>query len=261
MADIGAIGSSTITTANQVIYNASWFSVILIGVLAIVGLIVFLLYKKTFNVDVIIVRTANGVDFTTGHKGKFFIKGRSNEYRFKIWAAKKNKLLYNEEGISPKFVNGVEDATTKKNRKMIFLSPNSDGFLIPLSVKPETYIEAYEVLLADGVTKQPRKKETHVLKSEYGAVDVSWLESEATKLLNLFDTRSFIDKWGTIIILIGMILVAGALVFTAYKFMAASDNMTEVLRSQSQLIETIARAQNATNNVNIGQPINTIIAG
>lgn len=261
MADIGAIGSSTITTANQVIYNASWFSVILIGIIAIVGLIVFLIYRKTFNVDVIIVKTANGVDFTTGHRGKFYIKGKSNEYRFKIWGARRNKLLYNEEGISTKFVNTVEDIKTKKNRKMIFLSPNSDGFLIPLSVKPETYIEAYEVLLSDGVTKQPRKKETHVLKSEYGAVDVSWLESEATKLLNLFDTRGFLDKWGTIIILIGMILVSGALLFTAYKFMAASDNMTEVLKSQSQLIETIARAQNATNNINIGQPINTIIAG
>lgn len=261
MADMSMIAENSLRTVSDVTYTASWFSIILIGLCLIVGLIAYIIYKKGFNVDVIIVRNSNGVDFTTGLKGKFFIKGKSNEYRFKIWGAKKNKLLYNQEAISPKFVNSVEDAVTKKNRKMIFLSPNTEGFLIPLSVKPEIFEEAFEVLLSDGVTKQQRKKVSHVLKSEYGAVDVSWLEAEAQKLLALFDTRGFLDKWGTIIILIGMVLVAGALLFTAYKFIAASENMTLVLQSQGQIIETILRAQNSTNTLIAGQPINTIIAG
>lgn len=262
MVDATGIGSGFVQGAAATSAALGWYSLIGLCLVLIAAIVAFIIYKKGFNVDVIIIRNANGTDFVTGLKGKFYLKGKvPNEYRFKIWGAKRNKILYNEENISPEHVFSVEDAQTKKVKRLVILSPNQDGFLFPYKLKPEIYEEINEVLLSDGITKQLRKKVTSVIKGEYGPVDVSWLQGEAQKFREIFDGRTFFDKWGAIIILIGMILVAGSLVYVAHKFGVASENMSAVLDAQLEMTNTILRTINGTGVPAQGQPINTIIAG
>lgn len=263
MVEIGSTMSGIAQGASATTAQLAWYSVIGLCLFLIAAIVAFLIYRKSFNVDIIIVRNSNGVDFITGLKGKFYIKGKlPNEYRFKIWGAKKRKLLYNEEAIKPENVFSVEDSKTNKIKRLVILSPNKEGFLFPYKFSPKTYEEVREILLSDGITKQLRKTETTVIEGEYGSVDVSWLQGEAAKFREIFDGRGFFDKWGTIIILIGMILVAGALVWAAYKFAAASTNMSAVLDAQMEMTNAILRTINGTGvPSSAGQPINTIIAG
>lgn len=255
---MSGIGANLATSAGEAASTIGLYSLILFIFAAIIGVIAFLIYKKSFNVDIMIIRNANGTDVHVGLKGKFYLKGKNNEYRFKIWGAKRHKLLYNEEGIKREDVYIVMDTKTKKNRDMVILSPNTEGFLVPLKVQPRIYEELYDVLQPDGSNIKEVKRSA-VLKSEYGSVDVSWLQSEAAKFKDLFDDRAFLDKWGTLLILIGMILVTGGLIYVAYQFGKSAENMAFVLDSQSQLISAILNSNSTS--IQLTQPINTIIAG
>lgn len=259
--DIGSAASGLMTSATQATQTLSYYTFITLIIAIFAGALWFIIYKRSFKVKVMIVKSTNGIDFTTDLKGKFFLKGKNtNEYRFKIWAAKKHKLLYNEENISPKFIYNSINAATGKNEQFVILSPNSEGFLCPIELKPQEFIQTIEEKDTASGNRITRVKKTTVLQADYGPVDVSWLQGEATKFRELFDTRGFLDKWGTIIILIGMVLVAGALLYCAYKFAAASANMSLVLQNQGELLQAILQAQNNTAKI-MGQPLNTIIAG
>lgn len=234
--------------------QGGFIALIILVLIALFGLIGFVVYRNSFKVDVIIVRLGNGAPFKTGLKGKFYIKGKGNEYRFKIYQSKKHKLLYNQEAVTPENVT-QEENSKGQIRQLVILSPDDEGYLTPMRLTPEVY--SYKKMVFNKDTNTPEEKivKTPVLKAKYGSVDVAWFGTESAKYKEMFDTRTLWDKWGLIIVACVMLLTLGA-------FMWNSNKMADVavhLDSASQVIST-ALMHVANNGTAVTtQPINSVI--
>ncbi len=234
------------------------FILLIVLLLAVLfGLIGLILYKRSFKVDIIIVRLGNGAQFKTGLKGKFYIKGKGNEYRFKIFQARKHKLLYNEEAVTP------ENTTQEENfrgqiKQLVILSPNDQGYLTPMKLTPEMYSYQKKEFYKDTTGAEKEKivtVSTPVLKAKYGSVDVAWFATESNKYREMFDTRTLWDKWGLIIVACVMLLTLGAFMWNTSKNVEVAQSLAvsaEVIRDALMHV-----AQNGTAITT--QPINSIV--
>lgn len=209
--------------------------------LAVVGGIVgFIIYKGTFKVKVnIYTLKESGIALKTGLKGKFYIRGKANNHkRFKIWGAKRHKLLYNEENITEDFIYLAEE--NGKLVQTINFAPDSEGFLTPLKIKPRMYEE--NVLDAEGNVEKVIK--TTVLTSEYGIQDVAWNQSENEKWLDLFGNRDKTLQWILIVLCIVAAVAIACVLYIIYK---TGQHQAVITESSQVLAEScFLLIQNAT---------------
>lgn len=229
------------------------YFMLFLALMIFAGILIFFLYKKSFTVDVNIYNfKEDGVALQTGLKGKFYIRGKANNHkRFKIWAAKRKKLLYNEENVTEDFIYLAE-----KNGRLvqtINFAPDSEGFLTPLKLRPTVYEQP--VYDAEGNVEKVIK--TKVLISEYGIQDVAWNQSENEKWLDLFGNRDKTLQWILIVLCIVAVIAIGCVLYIIYKSGQQQASMAETARI---LADTAALlAYNATGTTPGAGPFVTTI--
>jgi len=256
------------TTANAAFNTgmnvAGIIAVIIIGLAIIGGCIGFMLWRRTFNIDVIIVRFGNGTDFRTGLKGKFILKKNKDgtkEWRFKIYNAKKHKLLYHQESISPE--NIYHHEIRGRVGKMIYLAENSEGYLVPMEIKPKVYTYTQPVLDDNGKpVKDESGKikeqtiETHVLKSAYSHVHTAWLSADREKIKQLYKKDDNMLLWMMLLFGFCFAVMVIAILYNGHKTTQAMEQFAIGSQSIADAMRYLgANMTNATQS----QPINTVI--
>lgn len=237
--------------------TAGFIAFLILILLAIVGFIAFVIYRKSFNIDIILTRFGTGPDFRTGFKGKMYLTGKSNEYRFKIWNAKKHKLLYNKEAINPEDIYQHEDAT-KKVKQLLFLGYNSEGYLVPLRLTPEEYLYQKNEYDASGKIIGTKTYKTNVIKSQYQQVDVAWFATETEKWKNLFRPIDNNQMWMLIVVAVVVVLALGAFMYNSHLTAKATENFAGAAKTIADAVTLLAN--NGTMPVGTAaQPLNTVI--
>lgn len=232
-------------------------AVIIFGLLVIGFAVGFMLYVRTFNVDVIIARFGNGTDFRTGLKGKFILKKNKDgtkEWRFKIYNAKKHKLLYNEESINPE--NIYHHEIKGRVGKMIYLGENSQGYLVPLDIKPQVYRYKQPVLNDEGKPIGEKEVETHVLKSAYSHVHTAWLSADREKIKQLYKKDDNMLLWMMLLFGFCCLVIGITIMYNGHKTTQAMEQFA----IGSQAIADAMRYLGANmTNATQAQPINNVI--
>jgi len=238
MIDTAAISSTASTTGFTLFILLTVITIVLTIGLAIA----FMLYKRTFNIDVFVMKyNDNGVEVNAGLRGKIYIKGEGTAARFKIWGAKRHKILYHEEAIQPE--NIYNQIIGNRVKRIIFMSPDSEGFLHPLKVTPEVITLKTKVYNKEKQEEEEVIEQRKVLKSTYTALDNAWLQTEAEKYNNMFDTRSAAEKWGFIIIVIVLIITLVAFLWVAHKVSANSAQMAEASQLLAETVQIVYQNQ------------------
>lgn len=243
--------------------NVTFFFMLLFLLLAVVfGIIAFFVYKAKFNIDLIII-PFNGQPTLTGVKARdYFVKGK--DYRFKIWAAKRLKLKYNEESIEPSQIS-IHKKANGKVRRLIFMSMDSSGMLVPITVMPETLAYTLRKIGDDGKETEELVKTT-VARAKYGDVDEAWGSVEKDKWTSLFRPNDKQFMWGFVILCCLVVLALGAFLWGINKNAEVAESNLAVAsqqaRSNALMVESLCviteKCVNST-NPSTGQPFNSII--
>lgn len=259
MVDVSSVGVAA-SNAYSTGISVMGIVVILILFLAIAGFgIGYLFYVRSFNIDVILVRFANGTDIRTGLKAKVIMSGKEGEgkdMRLKIFGAKKHKIQYNEEAINPDDLYSVETPGGRIKR-MLFMGIDSEGKYVPLSIKPEmyTYIRDKKDQLGNKIGEE--KYSTPVLRANYKMVDVAWYQTQVQKFKHLFQKPDSMHMWMLIIVSVVIVFCLIAFMYNTHKTTQAMEQVA--LASESIARATQALATNLTGNAPSAQPIYTVI--
>lgn len=163
------------------------YTIILLVFMVIVGIILWLYFdKKSYNTSVIILRPrANtGVfDLEAGYLGKHYVD-RAKEVRFKIFQSKKKGIRYNNEAIPQKYV--VKRFIGGKYNPLVFMTPNSEGWLQPTMVTLDT---------------------ANSLLAQVDNADISYYQTELELMDAMFNKKGFIEKYYLLILIFLMIVV------------------------------------------------------
>lgn len=255
---IAGVGAGAAQSANTAFFFMILF--LLMGIVA--GIIAFFVYRSRFNIDIIIM-PFNGQPTLTGVKARdYFVKGK--DYRFKIWAAKRLKLKYNEEAIEPSQVT-IHKTANGKVRRLIFMSMDSSGMLVPITVQPETLAYTLRKIGDDGKEVETLVK-TSVVRAKYGDVDEAWGSVEKDKWTSIFRPKDAQMMWGFIVICALVVLALGGFLWGVNKNAEVAETnqqiASEQARSNALIVETLCviteKCLNST-NPQTGQPFNSII--
>lgn len=243
--------------------NTTFFILLLFLLLAIIGAaMAFIIYKKKFNIDIIII-PFNGQPTLTGIKARDF-SGKGKAYRFKIWSAKRLKLKYNEEAIEPSQIS-IHRTANGRVRRLIFMSMDSTGMLVPITVQPETVVYTLRKINTEGKEVEEIVK-SNIIRAKYGDVDEAWSSVEGDKWTSLFRPNDKQFMWGFIILCVLIVLALGGFLWGVNKSAeVAESNLAiaqEQARSNGLLAETLCVVtQKCLNNTDArtGQPFNSLI--
>lgn len=230
---------------NAGIYQVSLMFMVILIICGVLGFIGFMMYKKTFNVGIMIFdNTKGGVLIRDGFRGKY-TQLRPGEFRFKIFDAKKYRFRYNQESLSPEdFYPDI--AKNGKLRRKVILAYDTEGQLVPLRLSPMKSLVAKLDVKGNPVRRDdgsPVIEERNYLGAAVKQVDVAWYFKELDKIDELFDARSAFDRWGWVVLVACMILILGAFMYNSYKFGTAAANLLEVTK---HTVEIMQWSQNGT---------------
>lgn len=244
---VGSIDTQAIgAAANKGALYFATVSLYLLILLGGLGLFAFLLYKKTFNIRITVL-DSNGILVRDDYKGKLN-QVRPGEFRFQIYQAKRHKLRYNQESLSPDDLTNDVSARGKVSKRL-FVTIDSEGQLVPLKIEfkkklvPVTDSTGLPMMKEDGTIEY---EETTTAVAKVKQVDIAWFYKEYDKSGEVFDARSFFDKNGWLILVICLVLTLGVFLYTAYKFGAAATKMGDVVKAQGDLIRFMELARNGT---------------
>ena len=239
--NVSAIQQGAYQTAN----TASTFGFyLLIGLL--LGALMFLwFYKRSFNIRVKILDNRNGKTQTkVGYWGKI-TQTRPGEFRFKLWAAKSNKFRFMEEGLKPEDVN--DEVVGNKIRKSVTFTFDEEGVLVPVRetivLMKKNKIDANGVTVLDPVTGVPVVEYTPKIEAIVRQADLALFYKELDKSHELFDAKSFMDKYGWIVMIILMILFICAVAFLAFKISDGLTTTAQISADQTKMLNILAQAQ------------------
>ena len=263
MVEVNTLVANAAQGAQQ---TASTFTLVMLIILLggiIGGIVFYFVYKSKFNIDVILV-PFNDQPILTGLKARdYFVKGK--DYRFKIWSAKRHKIKYNEESIEPSQIT-IHKTANGKIRRLIFMTQDSNGLLVPMKVRPENL--TYVVKKIDEKTGENREEtvKTAVLQAKYGDVDEAWSSVEQDKWSNIFKPRDSQLLWGFVILCVLVVLALGGFLWGVNKNAEVAETNMAIVQEQAKssalVIEAICIATekclNST-NPSTGQPFNSII--
>lgn len=254
MVDIPGVAVPTLNTAaigNAASTGAYYYAVTSLYVMILAGimiLIMFLLYRKTFDIKITILDNTRGsAIIKDGYRGKI-TQLRPGEFRFKIFNAKRYKFKYNQEFISPTdLYNDVSN--NGKIRSKLFMTFDDQGQLVPLTIKE--FVTIVHKTDGSGVpmydhTGAPIMETKRSVQALVKQVDVSYFFKELDKAQELFDHRTFWDKNGWLVIVVVMLITLGVFGYVAYKFGVAANSMGDVVKQQGELIRFLELSRNGT---------------
>jgi hypothetical protein len=206
-ATLSTFGQSTANTLS----TAGFFMVLILLLLVFMGIILFFVYKSKFNIDVVYV-PFDGAPIMTGLKARDYFTGKGQEFRFKIWSAKRLKIKYREEAISPTLIQTVKTPNGRVKR-LLWVTADSEGMLVPATVRPEMIVNISKKI--DPVTGHEKTEEnkSYVLKAKYTDLDEAWAQQETDKWGKLFNTTGKEQLWTLIIVCVCLILALGGFIW------------------------------------------------
>jgi hypothetical protein len=241
----------------------AFIMIILLFLFLIFGIIAFFIYKAKFNIDVIYM-PMNDEPMMTGLKARDYFTGKGKDYRFKIWGAKKLKLKYNEEAIEPQHIS-IHKTTKGKIRRLLWMTSDTSGMLIPSKVVPDLVTQVVRRINEEGKEVE-EKIVSRVLRAKYTDIDVSWLQMEKDKWINIFRPKDKQMMWMFIVIAVLMTLCLGGFLWGVNKNANVSETNLAIATQQSNsnalLAETLCVVTQKCLNNTVGgvqQPFNSII--
>lgn len=262
MVEVSTMFAGVTTGAQQAAGTATMIMMLLFLLAVIGGIIALFVYKSKFNIDIVIV-PFNDQPVLTGLKARdYFVKGK--DYRFKIWGAKRLKIKYNEESIEPSNIS-IHKTASGKVRRLIWMTQDSTGLLVPMKMKPEMITYTLRKLDDKGVEVIETVR-SPVLQAKYGDVDEAWSSVETSKWTNIFKPQDKTVTWMLVIIAVLMVLSIGANLWGVNKNAQVSETnlqiASEQARSNALMVESLCviteKCLNSTQAPR-GQPFNSII--
>lgn len=222
---VDAVGIPPGTGAKAIgLLNATSYYVILLGLAAaVIGLLLYVRYKRSFNWKVRILRPTgrHGQNMVEENYMGRQLQGKGQEVRFEIWKAKKFRLQYNGEAIDSRFRQVLNNKG--KIRYEVWMMPDSENWLHPVELVPHKEIVK--------VKKNVDGKEVMVEEVVYGlsaivsnadrAYGMADLEKQKNKLIE----PDFMAKNGAILFVILFIIAAGLYWYGGSKYSKGSETI------------------------------------
>jgi len=263
MVEVTQLTQGFAESATRTAQTTTLIMVLLLFLFLIFGIIAFFIYKAKFNIDVIYM-PMNDEPMMTGLKARDYFTGKGKDYRFKIWGAKRLKLKYNEEAIEPQHIT-IHKTTKGKIRRLMWMTSDSSGMLIPSKVIPDLVSQTIK-RIDDSGKEVSETIVSRILRAKYTDIDVSWIQVEKDKWVNIFRPKDKQMMWMFIVIAVLMTLCLGGFLWGVNKNAKVADTnlaiASEQSRSNALLAETLCVVTQKCLNQTVGgvqQPFNSII--
>lgn len=201
----------------------TYAAIIILVLLFFLGVVYYVMNKRSYNVNVIICRPIQGTGafhLESGFLGKHTLN-KNKELRFKIYNAQKYKLQYNEEPIDQQYF--VKRMFKGRYMNTVFLAPNTEGWLQPIFMRFDNM---------EGITATVTN------------ADLTYYQSELALMDMYFNDKDFFQKYGMFILVLLSIINSCVLIYAIYKLGGVAEAFNHAADGLANLASAISN--NAT---------------